>query len=238
LAQIVGFRVEIDRIEGKWKLSQNHPVERRENVIRALDARGDENSTAIAAMMRTKLPESSFSDEELLDRFENRALVHEQWNHRAHLRVAYLYASRNDLDSSVAKMRSGLLRLNASHKAPDTLKRGYHETITIAYMRLIHALVSRGGAADSSTAFCESYPALLDRRLLSRFYSDERLWTYAAKQVYVQPDLTPLNTSNRPEVLEGCLTSLGRRTDAKQQRASIPWVGCEFFLTVTELGAV
>ena len=26
---IVGFRIEIDRIEGKWKLNQNHPAERR-----------------------------------------------------------------------------------------------------------------------------------------------------------------------------------------------------------------
>ena len=27
---IVGFRIEIDRIEGKWKLSQNQPAERQE----------------------------------------------------------------------------------------------------------------------------------------------------------------------------------------------------------------
>jgi transcriptional regulator len=55
LKQIVGFRIEIDRIEGKWKLNQNHPVERREKVIRALDECGDENSIAIAAMMRQQL---------------------------------------------------------------------------------------------------------------------------------------------------------------------------------------
>jgi transcriptional regulator len=29
LAQIVGFRIQIERIEGKWKLNQYHPVERR-----------------------------------------------------------------------------------------------------------------------------------------------------------------------------------------------------------------
>ncbi len=28
LGQIVGFRIEIEKIEGKWKLNQNHPVER------------------------------------------------------------------------------------------------------------------------------------------------------------------------------------------------------------------
>ena len=38
LAQIVGFRIEIEQIEGKWKLNQNHPVERRRRVVRALAA--------------------------------------------------------------------------------------------------------------------------------------------------------------------------------------------------------
>jgi transcriptional regulator len=57
LTQIVGFRIEIDKIEGKWKLSQNQPVERRKKVIRALQRRqGDENAEAVAAMMRQMLP--------------------------------------------------------------------------------------------------------------------------------------------------------------------------------------
>jgi transcriptional regulator len=51
LRGIVGFRIEISHIEGKWKLSQNHPEERRERVIGALRARGGEDATAIADMM-------------------------------------------------------------------------------------------------------------------------------------------------------------------------------------------
>jgi transcriptional regulator len=49
--QIVGFRIDIARIEGKWKLNQNHPRERREKVIRALRNRTDADSLAIADMM-------------------------------------------------------------------------------------------------------------------------------------------------------------------------------------------
>ena len=57
LAQIVGFRIEIDKIEGKWKLNQNQPVERREKVVRALqESRNDENAAAVAALMRQMLP--------------------------------------------------------------------------------------------------------------------------------------------------------------------------------------
>ena len=55
LTQIVGFRIEIERIEGKWKLNQNHPAERRKKVVRALRERGDENAQAIAAMMQAML---------------------------------------------------------------------------------------------------------------------------------------------------------------------------------------
>jgi transcriptional regulator len=53
---IVGFRIDITRMEGKWKLNQNHPRERREKVIRALRQRGDSDSQAIADLMEGDLP--------------------------------------------------------------------------------------------------------------------------------------------------------------------------------------
>jgi transcriptional regulator len=56
LGQIVGFRIEIERFEGKWKLNQNHPVERRRKVIAALRNQDDENSQSIAALMHETLP--------------------------------------------------------------------------------------------------------------------------------------------------------------------------------------
>lgn len=59
LSQIVGFRLEIEKIEGKWKLNQNHPVERRKKVIEVLDRADDENSRAIAIMMRQSLPQKT-----------------------------------------------------------------------------------------------------------------------------------------------------------------------------------
>jgi len=52
LRGIVGFRIEITGIEGKWKLSQNQPPERREKVYRALDQQDGEDAQAIARLMR------------------------------------------------------------------------------------------------------------------------------------------------------------------------------------------
>jgi transcriptional regulator len=48
---IVGFEIDVDRFEGKWKLNQNHPTERREKVIRGLRSLGDHDADQIAALM-------------------------------------------------------------------------------------------------------------------------------------------------------------------------------------------
>jgi transcriptional regulator len=55
LAQIVGFRIQIEKIEGKWKLNQNHPVERRKKVVQALQRQSGENALAVAALMEAML---------------------------------------------------------------------------------------------------------------------------------------------------------------------------------------
>jgi transcriptional regulator len=56
LGQIVGFRLRVERLEGKWKMSQNHPAGRREKVIRALEARGGADAVEVAGMIRATLP--------------------------------------------------------------------------------------------------------------------------------------------------------------------------------------
>jgi transcriptional regulator len=48
---IVGFRLPIARIEGKWKLSQNRPAEDRAGVAAGLRADGGEAEAAVAGLM-------------------------------------------------------------------------------------------------------------------------------------------------------------------------------------------
>jgi transcriptional regulator len=52
---IVGFKIEILKIEGKWKLSQNHSEDRREKVIQALETKQDDNSKRIADLMKSAM---------------------------------------------------------------------------------------------------------------------------------------------------------------------------------------
>ncbi|MCI0765246.1 FMN-binding negative transcriptional regulator [Bacillus sp. TL12] len=52
---IVGFKIKINRIEGKWKLSQNHSAERQELVVKQLEQMDSENHKAIAMLMKENL---------------------------------------------------------------------------------------------------------------------------------------------------------------------------------------
>ncbi len=53
--QIVAFQIPLGRLEGKWKLNQNHPLARRQRVIAALRSRSDEASREIAGLMEERL---------------------------------------------------------------------------------------------------------------------------------------------------------------------------------------
>jgi putative acetyltransferase len=145
----------------------------------------------------------STCDPELLAAFENCTLPCDQWTHRAHVRIGYLYASQLALEEATARMRSGLRAINAVHGTPDSLERGYHETITIAFLRLILAAIEQHGPFQSSQAFCESRPELLDKNALLQYYSRDRIKSHTAKARFVEPDLAhlPMTIVIRPETL-------------------------------------
>ncbi len=52
LGGIVGFQMQVDSVEAKFKLSQNRSEEDRRRVVNNLDASGDGQSAAVARLMR------------------------------------------------------------------------------------------------------------------------------------------------------------------------------------------
>lgn len=49
---IVGFEIEISKMEATYKLSQNRDAKNHETIVKELEKRGDQGSTAIAAEMK------------------------------------------------------------------------------------------------------------------------------------------------------------------------------------------
>jgi transcriptional regulator len=54
---IVGIRLQIARLEGKWKMSQNREIKDREGVVKGLGRRGEGDDADIAAIVRQRIPQ-------------------------------------------------------------------------------------------------------------------------------------------------------------------------------------
>ena len=134
-------------------------------------------------------------DEEFLRSFEECTLPFEQWTHRSHVKVAFLYLRTFPFDQALARIRFGIKKYNAAHQVPEGPTSGYNETTTQAFLRLIAATMQAYGetfATASADSFCDAHPQLLTKHALRSFYSPEARMHPLAKTEFVEPDLAPL----------------------------------------------
>jgi len=136
-------------------------------------------------------------DDDFLQQFEGRTLPLDQWHHRAHLKVAYLYLTTLDFDAAAQRIRDGIRAYNAANNIQDTPTGGYHETMTMAWLHLIAATLSQYGSAASADEFFDSQPQLTQKKILRLFYSPGRFMSPAAKTTFLEPDLTALPAVRR-----------------------------------------
>ncbi len=135
----------------------------------------------------------TLDDAGLLRSFETLTLPAEAWTHRAHLRVACAYLKAFGLEEALRRFGATLPRFNAEVlRIEDALTRGYHQTITVAWFRILDSALRHHEAYSTSDAFLDANPHLLQRTLLRCFYSKERLVTWEAKRSFVEPDLASL----------------------------------------------
>jgi hypothetical protein len=137
------------------------------------------------------------SDQDFLRAFEDCTLPFEQWKHRAHIKVAYLYLCELPYEQALAKARTNIKRYNAATNTPETLERGYHETITVAWMKLVEFTVHEYGPAATAEEFLDAQEHLLNRKALRFFYTRDHLISWRAKAEWVEPDLVPLPVSRK-----------------------------------------
>jgi hypothetical protein len=114
------------------------------------------------------------------------------WNHRAHVRLAFVYLQGRSFDDALGRMREELHRQVARREVVDALESGYHETMTVAWLRLVRSAMADHGPYDSFDALAREHPHLLERRLLRVFYSRARLTTWDAKRAFLDGDLAAL----------------------------------------------
>jgi hypothetical protein len=125
---------------------------------------------------------------DLLAGFETCTWPFERWTHRAHLAVATAYLLRYPLSEATDRARAGIKKYNAVRGSGT----GYHETITVLFMRLVARELRVARPADVA-AFVNDLADRFRVDALLVYYSRDRLFSPAAGAGFAEPDLRPLD---------------------------------------------
>jgi 2'-5' RNA ligase len=131
----------------------------------------------------------SDDDRRFLRDFETTAPGPEGFHHRDHLRAAWAALATYPLLEAMARYVEAIKRLAARAGSPGS----YHETITLAYLLLIHERLSAEEAAEPFAAFAVRHADLLAWRpsILETYYEAGVLSSEVCRTRFVLPAVSP-----------------------------------------------
>src|SRR5882672_11233552 len=114
------------------------------------------------------------TDEAFARAFEDGSVIPAQFDHLAHVRVAWVYLHEApSMEAAVSRMRAAIQRFAATAGASQK----YHETITVLWMRLLDDVKARVGARFEMSEVLRDFPSLADKDLPLKYYSRDRLFS-------------------------------------------------------------
>ncbi len=147
---------------------------------------------------KTILTRGFTSDEDLaalVRAFETCEISREAWDHAGHIAVALVYATEFGEDAGTERMRDALLHFAKVNNIVPSPGRGYHETLTRFWMRMVSVVASE---LDSSLPLHARANAaierLADKNIAKLYYSPELLASDEARNGFALPDLADLPT--------------------------------------------
>jgi hypothetical protein len=132
---------------------------------------------------------SSVTDQTFRTEFEACRFPPEEFNHRAHLRLAYVYLTEHDTDTAHRRMQNALLTFLGHHGVGVSK---YHDTMTRAWILAVRHFMENSPDSASADAFIENNPRMLDSKIMMTHYSTEVLFSDEARAQFVEPNLSPI----------------------------------------------
>jgi hypothetical protein len=120
-----------------------------------------------------------------LDAFEAGTL--QRFEHRDHIRMAWLYLREDGLEGGRRRIAEGLRRFLALKGVPVI-----NETVTQFWIEVVWLRLSETPELSEFEAFIGRHPGLLDKRMPHRHYSEAVLFSAEARDGVRDPDLKPL----------------------------------------------
>lgn len=132
----------------------------------------------------------------LVDKFKNKTLLKENWTHQAHLTVAVWYVKNYEFYDAICRIKSGIMNLNTVHNTENTGNSGYHETLTIFWMKIVELFVKSNinyNTEQLVNKFLKS--TLSNKDLPFKFYTKELLLSVSPRSLYFEPILRKIDES-------------------------------------------
>lgn len=129
---------------------------------------------------------TTMTDTDFIRSFEDGTLPADAFHHRDHVRLAWLYLRRLPVLDALTRFSEGLRRFASRNGHPSL----YHETITWAYLFLIHQCMAGAEPDETWEEFAARNPDLLTWKpsVLDAYYREETLGSELARRVFVMPD--------------------------------------------------
>ena len=118
----------------------------------------------------------------------------ERFGHRQHVHLTWLAVRRCGTVAAIRLVSDGIQGLARYAGAPQK----YNATVSRAWVELVGHHAGQSNTADFN-AFTDQHPALLNKKLLSHFYSSPTLAGITARTSWVEPDLAPFPWQHRGE---------------------------------------
>jgi hypothetical protein len=136
------------------------------------------------------------NDRDFVEAFEACAIEKNDFHHADHVRLAWIYLRERPLLDAIRHFTTSLQRFAAHHGVPGL----YHETITWAYLLLIHERVQREREPRDWPTFRATNGDLFARKpsILERYYDPETLRSDTARRTFVLPDAGAARAARPP----------------------------------------
>ncbi|MEG4217324.1 hypothetical protein QUA27_17800 [Microcoleus sp. Pol14C6] len=126
----------------------------------------------------------------LIHAFQECSLPRSQWTHEAHLTVALWYLFYDSEQEAINAVRNGIKRYNSVQGIEAKKDSGYHETLTLFWVRTIRRYLADESRNRSIVHLANGLIAkYADRTLPFRYYTRDRLMSWEARNNWVEPDL-------------------------------------------------
>ena len=135
-----------------------------------------------------------FDSEEQIDdlwaAFTSATLPKSAWTHQAHIAIAGILVRRDPV-TALSQARAGILHLNKCHGTVNSAMSGYHETLTVFWIRIVTSFCAERSRL-TRLAVVNAMMAQLPRDLFRKYYSFDVVQSRDARRRWIEPDVKAL----------------------------------------------